>query len=212
MAMQVIRNGYAERREEELSRLLDNYGVTEVLTPEQYENLVLIGYDSNSKNMGTTGAVLSQANDASHEYTMTGIGMRDLDKHDVTKDFQINIKKAKKANNDKEKVHTYDPYTNTEGKGVSLDEDVQIYNIQYYAKNPNKVIITTTDGNIYAVDPHLISATVAEMVADAAERLKNKNLSSYDRQIIQLSTARNIYLAINAYNPEAGKTLSPSKW
>ena len=191
-------------------KVLKKYGVTQVLTPEQYNALKAIGY--NGEQLTSMSQLVTGINNLSKQKTYYSTNMSNYDIPDV----KIRSALANWETNGSFSGRAYKMNTDgTRGGAVKFsdlnlksdenDKGRKITGIYYSDVTPDKIIIQVGDGTgeRYLVDPNVLGTDVNSFIENARANLKGVN-STERAQTITIGLAN----MLNSYNPTASTTSS----
>ena len=189
-------------------RKFAKYGVTDIISKDQYDLLKSMGYDNNSQFGTRYSDIEGNLNKLATKYTRYSTNMAGYDVPDEkirTNLLRLNdqqfsgnvwemkedgslgkpIGSAKKLN-----LQTTD---NTKGNTIK--------DIQYDPQHKTKLVITLSDGSRQIVSPNIIDSRLTNAI-ESWENAKVGNQVGYDPRIITAMIAR----WLNTYNKQKGKT------
>lgn len=189
-------------------RKFAKYGVTDIISKDQYDLLKSMGYNSTSKFGTRYSDIESNLNKLATQYTRYSTNMAGYDVPDDkirtnllrlnSQQFSGNVWEMKEdgslgkpiGNVKKLKLKTSE---NTDGNTIK--------DIQYDPQHKTKLVITLSDGSRQIVSPNVIDSRLTNAIA-SWENAKVGNQVGYDPRIITAMIAR----WLNAYNKQKGKT------
>ena len=191
-------------------KTLQKYGVSQVLTTEQYKALKDLGY--NGEQLISMKQIVSGINNLSKEKTYYSTNMASYDIPDqkirsALANWELNGSfsgRVYKMNTDGTKGGKME-FSDLNLKSDKNTQGRQITGIYYSDVTPDKIIIQVGDGTgeRYLVDPSVLGADVYTFIEKA--RLNLKDASSTERaQTITIGLAN----MLNSYNPTASTTSS----
>ena len=161
-------------------KLRKKYGITKILTKDQYERLKELGYSSNSTRKDFyKGNFDNNLNNIAKLYRPTSTSMA---KYDFVNDRILN---NLNSNIDNMGTRVYEYKNGKAGKAVTNINDVlnydkngkiqnKIVNISYSALQPDKLLITLNDKNKkFFIDPYEFSADAGELLKQAKANFKS---------------------------------------
>ena len=183
------------------------YGISQLLSKDQYEALKASGYSSSSKfGSNSLTPMIKNFNSSVKAYTRYSTNMADYDYPDT----QINKNLSHAGYDDTFKSRGIWKINKDGSKGepVSDIDDMNLYSsdnakgnkvndVLYDPRHKGKIVVSYTDGSRYIMNPDMINSNVTNMI-------KAGEAQHASPQIITTQIAR--YL--NQYNPTASKTSS----
>lgn len=191
-------------------KVLKKYGVSQVLTPEQYNALKAIGY--NGEQLTSMSQLITGINNLSKQKTYYSTNMSNYDIPDVKirsalANWETNGSfsgRAYKMNTDGTRGGAI-KFSDLNLKSDENDKGRKITGIYYSDVTPDKIIIQVGDGTgeRYLVDPNVLGTDVNSFIENARANLKGVN-STERAQTITIGLAN----MLNSYNPTASTTSS----
>lgn len=191
-------------------KVLKKYGVSQVLTPEQYNALKAIGY--NGEQLTSMSQLVTGINNLSKQKTYYSTNMSNYDIPDVKirsalANWETNgsfAGRAYKMNTDGTRGGAI-KFSDLDLKSDENDKGRKITGIYYSDVTPDKIIIQVGDGTgeRYLVDPNVLGTDVNSFIENARANLRGVN-STERAQTITIGLAN----MLNSYNPTASTTSS----
>jgi hypothetical protein len=191
-------------------KVLKKYGVSQVLTTEQYNALKDIGY--NGEQLTSMSQLVTGLNNLSKQktYYSTNMGGYDIPDQKIRSalaNWELNGSfsgRVYKMNTDGTRGGKME-FSDLNLKSDENTEGRKITGIYYSDVTPDKIIIQVGDGTgeRYLVDPSVLGSDVYNFIEKARHNLKNAS-STERAQTITIGLAN----MLNSYNPTASTTSS----
>lgn len=189
-------------------KVLKKYGVSQVLTPEQYDALKAIGY--NGEQLTSMSQLVTGINNLSKQKTyystnMSNYDIPDLKIRSALSNWEANgsfAGRVYKLNTDGTRGEDM-TFSDLNLKSDENDKGRKITGIYYSDVTPDKIIIQVGDGTgeRYLVDPNALGTDVNSFIDNARANLKGVG-STERAQTITIGLAK----MLNSYNPTASTT------
>lgn len=201
-----------ERFNRRKSEIMKKYGVTEVLTQDQYSTLKAIGYKggttTHSYSQFTSGLDKLAQNKSYYSTSMSNYNIPDQ------------IIRGELGNWDAQGTYSGAVYKlnadGTRGKAVKYKDlkllndsgtGRKVTNIYYDPNNPDKIIVQLGDqGDRYLMDPNVLGANIAGLIGQSNQIIKSD--PNIDLTEAGISTTIALSRMLNAYNPTLTNTSS----
>lgn len=197
----------AAARKEAYKNTLQEYGVTQGITADQYTALKAIGYKGGQTL--SYSQLLNPLNTLAEQMTYYSTNMSGYDNPDK----KIRAQLGNWENNDSFSTRVYKLNPNgTQGAAVS-HEDLNLYNesntsgrkvtgIYYSAFTPGKIIVQIGEsGDRYLMDPNVLGSEVAALIGQTSNIIKSD--PNVDLTQASVATTTALSRLLNSYNPTA---------
>lgn len=201
-----------ERFNRRKSEIMKKYGVTEVLTQDQYSTLKAIGYKggttTHSYSQFTSSLDKLAQNKSYYSTSMSNYNIPDqiirgeLGNWDAQGTYSGSVYKLN-ADGTRGKAVKYKDLKLLNDSGTGR----KVTNIYYDPNNPDKIIVQLGDqGDRYLMDPNVLGANIAGLIGQSNQIIKSD--PNIDLTEAGISTTIALSRMLNAYNPTLTNTSS----